>query len=131
MKEPAKIRIEVEGGSVAAGAAANVVLQLEPKSGVKINKYPRITLKVAEHDGLSAGAEGSAGADAPPPPDRMDDNYFPKDGIAPVRLELPIAADATPGSYEVEGQLKFFYCVSASGFCAPSKQTVSIPVTIK
>ena len=46
-------------------------------------------------------------------------------------LDLVLEADAEQGSHELTGELKYFYCVSASGFCAPKKVSVSVPIEIR
>jgi hypothetical protein len=127
--EPAKIEISVSPESVPAGGEAEATLQLTPIDGVTINKYPKISLKIAPQEGLVGGAESAIGDDAPPPPEQTGGNYYDK--VDPLRIKIPIAESAKPGKHEIEAKLKYFYCVKKSGFCAPKRATVKIPVTIR
>lgn len=127
--DPATFKIAVQPQGVAPGGETEVSLQLLPASGIKINKYPRIKLRVMGPEGLVEATEGSIGADAPPPPDQLETNYFK--AIDPVKVKLKIGAQATRGAHEIEGMLSYFYCVAASGYCAPAKVAVKIPVTVR
>ena len=62
---PAHIELEVDPVVVAPGSQATVSLQLSPVDGVKINRYPRVRLKVPQTDGLVGAVEGSVGNDTP------------------------------------------------------------------
>jgi len=127
--EPARLRVSVSPETVAAGEVARVRLELEPKDGIKINRYPKIRLQVEPREGLVGAAEAAVGNDAPPPPDQVGANYF--DRVDPVVLELPVVPGARPGSHRIEGRVTYFYCVTESGFCAPSRSTVEIPLEIR
>ena len=127
--EPASFRILVEPTPAAAGSEAKVTLQLVPNAGIKINKYPKIKLAVAEQAGLVASTEGSVGAAAPPPPEDLESNYFKT--IDPVSLSLKLDAKAAKGKHEIPARLTYFYCVAASGYCAPARVSVKIPVEVR
>lgn len=124
---PAHFELEVDPIAVSPGSETTVSLRLFPVDGVKINRYPRIRLKVPQVDGLVAAAEGSVGNDKAPPPGQMDKNYFKT--VDPVEVTLSIDADASKGVHEIPAKLTYFYCVTASGFCAP--KTVSIEITLR
>jgi hypothetical protein len=127
--EPAKIEISVAPESVSPGGRAEATLRLAPIDGVVINRYPKITLKVAEREGFVRQAETAVGNDTPPPPDdKSGSNYFDK--VDPVRLTLNLDKAIEPGAHEIEGKLKYYYCVKKSGFCAPKRLTVKIPVKV-
>jgi hypothetical protein len=100
-----------------------------PNAGIKINKYPKIKLAVAEQPGLVAPAEGTVGAAAPPPPEDLESNYFKT--VDPVSLSLKLDAKAAPGRHEIPARLTYFYCVAASGYCAPARVNVKIPVEVR
>lgn len=127
-KEPAKVAISVAPETAAPGGAVDVVLTLSPKKGIKINQYPKIKLTVPAQDGLVAAAEASVGNDAPPAADDLDSNYFKK--VTPLKLTLPVDEGAAAGEHEASGKLRYFYCVTASGFCAPAKVDVKIPIRV-
>jgi hypothetical protein len=127
--EPAKIHIEVSPEEVAPGGRATVTLQLHPIDGIKINRYPKIKLVIPDQPLLGSPSELQIGNDAPPPPESADDNYFKT--VDPLELNLQIDDDASAGKHEIEGKLTYFYCVIASGFCAPARVPVKIPVVIR
>ncbi len=72
-------------------------------------------------------AEGSVGNDKAPPPGQMDANYFKT--VDPVELTLSIDAAAPDGTHDIPAKLTYFYCVTASGFCAP--KTVPVDITLR
>ena len=127
--QPATIRIAVAPEAVAPGGTARVTLTLEPVEGVKINRYPKVRFSVPARPGLVPAAETALGNDTPPPMDQTAGNYF--DAIDPLTLELALDRGATHGTHEIEGQLVFYYCVAKSGFCAPKKTPVKIPLTVR
>jgi hypothetical protein len=126
---PAQIKIAVSPESVAAGENVAIGLQLTPIEGVVINKYPKISLKIAAVEGLVGAAEVSVGNASPPPPEQTGGNYFDK--VDPVNITLAVDKAAGPGKHEIDGQLKYYYCVKKSGFCAPKKTTVKIPIEVR
>lgn len=127
--EPAAFRIEVSPAVVEPGQAAEVRVVLEPAPGIKINKYPRIRLKIPAAPGVVAEAEGSVGADAPPPPDQLETNYFKS--IDPLRATVQVDPEADAGAHEIPAKLSYFYCVASSGYCAPARVDVKIPIAIR
>jgi hypothetical protein len=79
--------------------------------------------------GLVSGAETSLGSDAPPPPDRLETNYFTS--LEPLRLRLDVQPSAAPGRHDVDAKLSYFYCVAASGYCAPGRIPIKIPLLVR
>jgi hypothetical protein len=128
-RKPARVDVAVAPASLAAGATATVTVKVVPAEGVKINRYPKIQLKVPEVASVVAAAEASIGNAAPPPADDMTSNYFKEP--EPLRLDLQLSPVASRGSHEVRGELKYFYCVAASGFCAPAKTEIKIPLKVR
>jgi hypothetical protein len=128
-KNPATIDVEVSPRATAPGGAVEVTVQLAPKSGIKLNRYPKIRLKVAAVDGVTEGAEVAVGNERPPAPDRLEDNYY-KGSADPLQLELKLDPSVKPGKHEVEAKLIYAYCVKASGFCTRKTEPVTIPVSV-
>lgn len=126
---PAKVAVEVAPSGAGAGETVEVTLQLSPRSGIKINRYPKISLRVAEVPGLVQAGEAAVGNDKAPPPDRLDDNYFKT--VDPVRLTLTLDPAAPSGHHEIAAKLKYYYCVAASGYCAPKKEEIRIPIDVR
>jgi hypothetical protein len=127
--EPVKVGIAVAPTAVAAGSEAEVTVALSVNPGFKVNKYPKIKLAVPAVQGLVGGAEISSGSDAPPPPDRLESNYFKT--VDPLKLKLAVDPSASPGRHDVDAKLSYFYCVAASGYCAPAKVALKIPITVR
>jgi hypothetical protein len=59
----------------------------------------------------------------------MDKNYFKT--VDPLALLLSIDPAAETGTHELEAKLTYFYCVSASGFCAPKTVPVKFAVNVR
>jgi len=125
---PAEISIEVAPEAVSPGDEAQVTLRLVPIEGIKIARYPQIKLKVAAQEGIVDEASVAIGSKAPPPPDKLDTNYW-KD-VDPVVLTLSVDEAATSGSHEVEAKLTYYYCV-AGNFCAPKRVPLKIPLAVQ
>jgi len=127
---PIKVTVAVSPGAVDAGSDAAVTVKIDPRPGIKMNKYPKIKLLIPAVPGLVDAAEQSLGNPAAPPADQLEANYF-HGGVDPLTLTLHLDGRATKGPHEIRGKLSYFYCVAASGYCAPAKADVTIPVTIR
>ena len=127
---PVKVAVAVSPEAVGAGSDAAVTVRLEPKPGIKMNKYPKIKVQVPAVAGLVDEAEQSLGNSAAPPLDQLDTNYF-HGGVDPLELKLHLDPQATKGRHEIRAKLSYFYCVAASGYCAPARTELAIPVTIR
>ena len=127
---PVKISVAVAPSPAVPGQDAAVTVTLQPGPGIKVNKYPKIKLQVAAAAGVVGAAEGSIGESRPPASDQLESNYY-KGGVDPLVVQLPVDAAATSGKHDVTGRVSYFYCVAASGYCAPAKVDVSIPLTVR
>jgi len=127
--EPARIETSVAPEPVAAGSTVTVTVKIVPASGIKVNRYPKIKLVVAAQENLVPASEAAVGNDAAPPAGQLEANYFKS--VDPVRLEMKVSPSAKAGRHIVPAKLSYFYCVAASGFCAPARTTVEIPVTVR
>jgi hypothetical protein len=127
--KPAHIKISVSPEPVAPGQAVRVHLDLAPIEGVKLNRYPKVKLEVAGLEGLIGEGEAAVGNDSPPPPDKMKTNYF--DGFDGLDLDLTVDDGARSGRHQIEGKLTYYYCMPASGFCAPKRVPVTIPLDVR
>ena len=128
-KEPVILEITVSPSSIAPGDEATVTVQITPKEGVKINRYPKIKLQIPGAEGLVAEAKAEIGSAKPPPPDQMDKNYYKV--VDPIEVTISLDQAATAGSHNLEGKLTYFYCVTASGFCAPARVPIQIPIAVR
>jgi hypothetical protein len=127
---PVKVALAVSPEAIPAGSEASVTVKIEPGPGIKMNKYPKIKLQVPAVPGLVEAAEQSLGNSAAPPADQLDTNYF-HGGVDPLTITLHLDAQATKGRHEIPAKLSYFYCVAASGYCAPAKAVLTIPVTVR
>ncbi len=127
-KNPAKITVSVAPESVAPGGQALVTLTIDPISGIKINRYPQIKLKVPGEQGLVGEAEIAIGSKTPLPLDDQGSNFWKN--VDPLHLTLTIDAAATSGEHEVEAKLTYYYCVSGD-FCAPKRVPLTIPIDVE
>jgi hypothetical protein len=128
-KDPAKVEISISPDRVAPGGTAEVTVRIVPGPGIKVNRYPKIKLTVAAQENVVLGSEASVGNSSGPPEGQPEANYF--HDVDPLRLELRVAERATSGPHRVPGKLTYFYCVAASGYCAPARVSVEIPVTVR
>jgi len=125
---PAKIQVEIEPGSVAAGSEATVTIRLEPIKGVKIARYPQIRLQVAEQPGLVLAANTAIGDKRPPAPEELENNYWGE--ITPLVLKLQIDPEAKSGPQEVQAKLRYNFCVNAT-YCAPARVPLTLNVEVE
>ena len=127
-QNPAKITVSVSPKSVAPGAQAEITLTIDPISGIKINRYPQIKLKVPGQQGLVGEAETAIGSKTPLPLDDQGSNFWKK--VEPLNLTLTVDAAATSGKHEVEAKLTYYYCMSGD-FCAPKRLPLSIVLDVE
>jgi hypothetical protein len=125
---PAEIAISTSPVTVEPGESVTVRLDLAPIKGVKINRYPKVKLRVPAEAGLVGESEAAVGNDKPPPADKMKSNYF--DEFDGLELTLDVDPQARAGLHRLQGKLTYFYCVPASGFCAPHRTPVEIALTV-
>jgi len=130
LETPIKVTVAVSPAMVGAGSDAVVTVKLDPKPGIKMNKYPKIKLLIPAVPGLVDAAEQSLGNPAPPPADQLDANYY-HGGVDPLTITLHLDAQAAKGQHDIRAKLSYFYCVAASGYCAPAKTELTIPVTVR
>ncbi len=126
---PARLSVSVAPSAVAPGDRARITVRLDPIDGVQINRYPQITLKVPARDGLVPATEIAVGNSAPPAPGTAETNYF--DIVDPLEIDLQVEPSAPRGKHTLSAKLTYFYCVKASGFCAPKKTSVEIPLQVR
>jgi len=128
-KEPAKLEISVTPQAVGAGEEARVTVHIRPIEGIKVNRYPKIKLEIPARQGLVGEARAEVGNDTPPPPEQLSSNYF--ETVDPVELTLRLDSAAPKGTHEIDGKLTYYYCVAASGFCAPARVPVKIALAVR
>jgi hypothetical protein len=122
-----KIEVSLAPGPVKAGSKSEAVVKLTPPSGIHINQYPPIRLTfesvppvIFEPDSYKIGLDAM-----PDPPEKN-----PFKTVDPIKVRFRVAAHAADAKVAVKGKLKFFYCVAASGYCAPGTKEVAFSVPV-
>ncbi len=111
---------------VRPGNSATVALTVTPPEGILLNRYPGIRLRITPSD-VADASEPEVFVGSRTPIEDPDEVYF--DGPVPIGVDLVTKRGAREAG-RLEGQLRFFYCVKKSGFCAPGRQDVSIPIAL-
>jgi len=120
------IESEISPAEPTAGAPAQVRLSLSVPDGIVLNRFPGITFTPARSEGLRF-AEEKTHVGLEEMPDDPEEQYFPLPVLLQVDLEVETGAR---GSLEMSGELKYFYCVKKSGFCAPATQEVRVSLPL-
>jgi len=118
---PDVIDAEYSGGNVIVGEAGEVVVSLTVMDGYKINHMPPMQLNLESVSGVTLAETKFVS----PPLDTDDplDVYY--DDVPNFNVRV-IAERA--GAYEVPGELVYFFCSIADGFCARHTLDVRVPV---
>lgn len=127
-ENPATIQVHVAPDAVAPGGEVEVTVKVVPDAGIKINRYPKVTLKVAEVENLVAAASTFVGDAKRPPEDKMKGNYFKS--VEPLALALALSDAAEPGDHEIKAKLRYTFCLKSDA-CFIERATVKIPVTVR
>ena len=127
--DPAKLVITVTPPQAAPGEAVEVMVRVEPNPGIKVNRYPKMKLQVPASAGLVGEAEVSVGAAGMPPLEQAEANYYKT--VDPVSVRVTLDAKAPKGSHKVAAKFTYYYCVAASGFCAPERASITIPLDVR
>ena len=122
-----KIDVAVPSSPVAPGASSEAVLKLTAPQGVHLNRYPGIKLTLDPNPELVFPDKTvKVGLDAMP--DDPDQNAW--DMIDPIHVRFQVGEKAQAGKIPVKAQIKFYYCVAKSGYCAPGKKDVAFNVPV-
>ena len=118
---PDVIDAEYSGEDVVVGQNGEIVVSLNVMDGYKINHNPPMQLKLESVSGVTLAETNFVS----PPLDTDDplDVYY--DDVPNFNVGV-IAARA--GTYEVPGELVYFFCSMADGFCARHTLDVKVPI---
>jgi hypothetical protein len=117
---PDVLSADYSSDSLVAGQTGEVVVSLNVMDGYKINHTPPMTLKLEAIPGLAL-AQTSIVSPALDP-DSTDVYY-----VDVPDFKVGVSA-ARAGGYEVPGELVYFFCSTADGFCARHTLDVMVPV---
>ena len=122
-----KISVAVPNQPVPAGSEGEAFVTLTPPSGIHLNHYPPIRLALDPSPSLVfPQSEIKVGLDKMP--DDLDKNPF--EVVDPIRVRFRVGENASGGKVQVQGKLRFTYCVAKSGYCAPGTKPVSFTVPV-
>ena len=127
-ENPADVQVRVAPDSVPPGGEVEVTVRVVPEGAIKINRYPKVTLKVAEVEDLVAAAETFVGDAERPPEEKMKGNYFKS--VEPLTLTLALSDRAAPGDHEIKAKLRYTFCLKSDA-CFMERVTLKIPVTVR
>ena len=127
--DPAKLVVTVRPTAATPGEAVEVVVQVEPNPGIKVNRYPKMKLQVPATPGLVGEAEVSVGSSEMPPEEHPEANYYKT--VDPVTLKVAVDPKAPKGTHKVAAKFTYYYCVAASGYCAPERASLTIPLQVR
>ncbi|HEX5042629.1 MAG TPA: hypothetical protein VFV75_06970 [Candidatus Polarisedimenticolaceae bacterium] len=127
--DPAKLVVTVNPPAAAPGQEVEVVIRVEPNPGIKVNRYPKMKLQVPAAEGLVGGAEAAVGASEMPPLEHAEQNYYKT--VDPVAVKVSVDSRAPRGAHTVPARFTYYYCVAASGYCAPERVSLTIPLQVR
>ena len=117
---PQVVTAEYPSGEIRTGEAAQVDVALEVREGYLINHTPPMQLKLEPVSGLSF-TESTLTSPALDPASK--DVYY----VNVPDFRIGVTA-ANSGTYTVPGELVYFFCSKADGFCARQTLDVAVPV---
>jgi hypothetical protein len=106
--------------AVESGSVGEVVVSFDVIEGYVINRMPPIQLKLQEVDGLTHNA---ANLVSPPDDPKSTDEYY----VDVPTFSVKVSAVRT-GEFEIPGELVYFFCSKADGFCSRQIIDVAVPV---
>jgi hypothetical protein len=116
------VEVRFEPSAVAPGGRAAVEIRFVPADDIHINADPPVAVRL----------------DASPlhlPGGRLDvktsgDEGYVDTGV-PVRREVLISPDATPGAATLSGEVLYYYCSDSEGWCRRAARAFSLPVLVE
>ncbi len=111
----------------AVGEDFRLSVTVVPPEGIKLNRYPGITLEIAKAPGIALSSKTAFVGSKKP---ITDPEKFGFHEIPPLVLRGKVEKGRA-GTRYLEATLKFFYCVKKSGYCAPGEQKVRLPLYVR
>lgn len=118
---PQIIEPEYSGGVLAAGNSGFVEVTMEVRDGFLINRIPQMQLNLQPVDGVTLAQTRLLSPEDDP---KSTDTYYAEVPGFTVNLRA-----TRPGSYVIPGELVYFFCNKADGYC--SRQTVEVRIPIR
>ncbi len=121
------LKLVQEPPKATVGEAFELRVRVVPPAGIKLNRYPGITLEVAKAPGIALESKTAFVGSKKP---ITDPAKFGFHEIPPLVLRGRVERGRA-GTRVLQGTLKFFYCVKKSGYCAPGEQKVRLPLYVR
>ena len=109
--------------AIVAGSSGEIVVSLEVLDGYKINRIPQMQLKLTEVDGLALSETHMISPSEDP---KATSDYY----VDVPNFDVEVEA-AAAGVYEIPGELVYFFCSLADGFCSRQTVDVKVPVIVE
>ena len=117
---PQVVEADYSSDNVISGQAGEVALLLDVRDGYLINHTPPMQLNLEPVSGLTLSETRLVSPSLDP--DSTDVYY-----VNVPDFTIGVQA-ARAGAYEIPGELVYFFCSKADGFCARQTLDVSVPV---
>lgn len=117
---PQIITPEYADEAIAPGSPASVQVALKVREGFLINRIPQMQLELEAVPGLDIAELELVSPTEDP---KSTDSYYVD--VPPFTIDVRAAR---AGSWEIPGELVYFFCNTADGYCARQTAKVSIPV---
>lgn len=117
---PQIIEPHYSGATVSAGTSGLVEVSLEVREGFVINRVPQMQLNLESVRGLTL-AETELRSPTEDP--KSTDSYYVD--VPPFTVSVRAAR---AGNFEIPGELVYFFCNKADGYCSRQSIEVKIPV---
>lgn len=105
------------------GQEGKIVISMNVRDGYVINRIPPIQLKLEPVGGLRLDDMNMTSSSEDP---KSTDSYY----VDVPTFDVDLVA-VESGSYEIAGELVYFFCSKADGFCARQTAEVNVPVVAR
>ena len=120
---PQIVRPNYSADPIGPGRQGEVVVSLDVLDGYVINRIPQMQLKLESVRGLTLAESEMLSPTEDP---KSTDSYY---------VDVPdftVSFEATrAGRYEIPGELTYFFCSLADGFCSRQIIAVNLPVMVR
>ena len=120
---PQVVDLHYSEKAISGGGSGEVIVSLDVRDGYVINRVPQMQLKLEEVDGLALVETNMIASSEDP---KSTDDYY----VDVPNFNVEVEA-AKAGEYKIPGELVYFFCSVADGFCSRQIVDVNVPVTVE
>ncbi len=113
------VTITLKPNEIKSGGNAQLIVTFKPQKGIYINLDPPIEIRL-EKDYATIGKIEI--------PKTKDGDYL--NTQKPVKQNFKLKKNLQTGTYILKGQLVYFYCSDAEGWCSRFKQPIQLNISI-